>query len=128
MMAAARQNEIKVSITVVATKTLITGRCRFPACVDIFVGAAPGRVRFAGTLQPEYISVLPLVLIGQCLTNFGEHFQLDASPRHSEGRPRRGTENSPRRHGGHGDHGENSMEPKLRASVSEPALSEAEGW
>src|ERR1035437_3979507 len=92
MMAAARQNEIKVSITVVATKTLITGRCRFPACVDIVVRAAPGSVRFAGTLQPEYISVLPLVLIGQCLTNFGEHFQLDASPRHFEGRPKQRNE------------------------------------
>src|ERR1035437_5728385 len=87
-MAAARQNEMKVSITEVATKTLMAGRCKFSACVDIVVRAAPGSVRFAGTLQPEYISVLPLVLIGQCLTNFGEHFQLDASPRHSEGRPK----------------------------------------
>src|ERR1039457_6872496 len=76
MMAAARQNEIKVSITVVATKTLITGRCRFPACVDIIVRAAPGSVRFAGTLQPEYISVLPLVLIGTVLDQFRRAFSI----------------------------------------------------
>lgn len=40
-MAAARQYEIKVSITVVATKTLMAGRCRFSAVVDIGVFEVP---------------------------------------------------------------------------------------
>src|SRR6516162_5343418 len=34
-MAAARQNEMKVSITVVATKTFTTGFCRLSICADI---------------------------------------------------------------------------------------------
>ena len=34
-MAAARQKEMKVSITDVATKTLMAGRCRFSGGVDI---------------------------------------------------------------------------------------------
>src|SRR5208283_282160 len=48
-MAAARQKEIKVSITVVATKTLIAGRCRFGAVVDIVVPGVPGGAQAAGS-------------------------------------------------------------------------------
>ena len=42
-MAEARQKEMNVSITVVATKTLIAGRCRFGAVVDIIVPGYPGK-------------------------------------------------------------------------------------
>ena len=64
-MAAARQNEMKVSITEVATKTLMAGRCRFPAGLDIFVFAALGS-SVRGNPQAEYISVLPLVITDWC--------------------------------------------------------------
>lgn len=42
-MAAARQKEMNVSITDVATNTLIAGLCRFGACVDIVNPGEPGQ-------------------------------------------------------------------------------------
>src|SRR5271166_923997 len=59
-MAAALQKEMKVSITVVATKTLITGRCRFGAVVDIVVAGVMGGAQAASSARQEYISVQPL--------------------------------------------------------------------
>ena len=44
-MAAARQKEMKVNITVVATKTLTAGRWRFPVVVDIAVLEVPEAAR-----------------------------------------------------------------------------------
>ena len=41
-MAAARQKEMNVNITEVATKTLTAGRCRFSAVVDMMVPGLPG--------------------------------------------------------------------------------------
>src|SRR5271157_4246133 len=46
-MAAARQKEMKVSITVVATKTLMAGRCRFGAAVDMALPGVPGSIQAA---------------------------------------------------------------------------------
>src|SRR5271157_5901645 len=61
-MAAARQKEMKVNITVVATKTLTAGRCRFGAVVDMVVPGVPGSTSAARRARQKYISVQPLPL------------------------------------------------------------------
>src|ERR1035437_1031936 len=121
-MAAARQNEMKVSITEVATKTLMAGRCRFSAGVDIIVRAAPGqrsvrRNPATGVHQctafSAYRAVLDQFRRAFSIGCFAEAFRRAAQ-----------AEERKIHHGGTEITEKIPWKPKLRASVSEPALSQ----
>src|SRR5664280_325848 len=89
-MAAARQNEMKVSITEVATKTLMAGRCRFSACVDIVVRDPRGQRAVRGnpatgvhqcTAFSAYRSVLDQFRRAFSIGCFAEAFRRAATQR-----------------------------------------------
>src|SRR5271157_6292595 len=75
-MAAARQKEMKVSITVVATKTLMAGRCRFGAAVDIVLPGVLGSVQAASSATRIHqctASPAALAAVSRLVVSSGRH-------------------------------------------------------
>jgi hypothetical protein len=67
---------MNVSITVVATKTLMAGRCRFSVDVDIVVPGVPGQLSGCTNAGQQEISVLLLPFRHQCFGNGSLEFTL----------------------------------------------------